>query len=299
MMCADPITTTRRVVRQRRNDVPHRREIQPALRLKIWSTANRQLSGYYLWSLFFAMIAMFSYRAVSALMVCLLAACSGSPPPVDAAQAAQTAASAHDAKANKDLALYEQMRSANKNDLAAQLGKELLAKYPDTIAAAKVRESIEQVNSGAQVEKETQRIARLWTYNTAPETGGTQYSAYVYAKDEVSAGGKTQRLRLVLRQHPSWGQSVYLLLESGGFQCGADCSASVRFDDQPAQRMTTTIPPTGEPAIFIDDNKGFIAKLAKARWVHIDTQLKGATAKHVVSFEVAGFDAARMPNKPH
>ncbi|QBB69209.1 hypothetical protein ELE36_01790 [Pseudolysobacter antarcticus] len=233
------------------------------------------------------------------LMFAALFACSGSPPPIDAAQAAQVAASARDAKASKDLALYEQMRSANKNDLAAQLGKELLAKYPESTAAAKVKESIEQVNNGAQAEKEAQRIARLWTYNTAPEAGGSQYSAYVYAKDEVSAGGKTQRLRLVLRQHPSWGQSVYLLLESGGFRCGADCSASVRFDDQPAQRMAMTIPPTGEPAIFIDDNKGFIAKLAKARWLHIDAQLKGASAKHVVSFEVAGFDAARMPNKPH
>jgi hypothetical protein len=242
--------------------------------------------------------AMFLRSAFLILMFAALLACSASPPPVDAAQAAQTAASVRDAKANQDLALYEQMRSANKNDLAAPLGKELLAKYPDTAAAAKVKESIEQVNNAAQTEKEAQRIARLWTYNTAPEAGATQYSAYVYAKDEVSAGGKTQRVRLVLRQHPSWGQSVYLLLESGGFQCGADCSASVRFDDQPAQRMTTTIPPTGEPAIFIDDNKGFIAKLAKARWVYIDTQLKGATAKHVLSFEVAGLDATRMPNKP-
>ena len=241
---------------------------------------------------------MFLRNAFLILMVATLVACSATPPPVDAAQAAQVAASAREAKATQDLALYEQMRSANKNDLAAQLGKELLAKYPDSAAAAKVKESIEQVNNGAQAEKETQRIARLWTYNTAPEAGGTQYSAYVYAKDEVSAGGKTQRLRLVLRQHPSWGQSVYLLLDAGGFQCGTDCSAGVRFDDQPTQRMATTIPPTGEPAIFIDDNKGFIAHLAKARWVHIDTQLKGAAAKHTVSFDVAGFDTARMPNKP-
>ncbi len=257
------------------------------------------VAGYDLRSIFYSVHAMILRCAFLILMFATLVACSGSPPPVDAAQAAHAAATARNTRAYQDLALYEQMRSSNKNDLAAQLGKELLAKYPDSAAAAKVRESIDQVNNGAQVEKETQRTARLWTYNTAPEAGGTQYSAYVYAKDDVSAGGKTQRLRLVLRQHPSWGQSVYLLLESGGFQCSADCSASVRFDDQPAQRMATTIPPTGEPAIFIDDNKGFIAKLAKARWVHIDTQLKGATARHVVNFEIAGFDPASLPNKPH
>lgn len=257
------------------------------------------VAGYDLRSIFYSVHAMILRCAFLILMFATLVACSGSPPPVDAAQAAHAAATARNTRAYQDLALYEQMRSSNKNDLAAQLGKELLAKYPDSAAAAKVRESIDQVNNGAQVEKETQRTARLWIYNTAPEAGGTQYSAYVYAKDDVSAGGKTQRLRLVLRQHPSWGQSVYLLLESGGFQCSADCSASVSFDDQPAQRMATTIPPTGEPAIFIDDNKGFIAKLAKARWVHIDTQLKGATARHVVNFEIVGFDPASLPNKPH
>ena len=101
-----------------------------------------------------------------------------------------------------------------------------------------------------------------------------------------------------MRQHPQWGQSVYLLLDNAKFDCSRGCATlPVRFDDAPAQRMKTTIPPTGEPALFIDDDKGFIAKMLKAKSVAIDATIKGEGAKTFV-FEIGGYDATKLPNHP-
>jgi len=230
------------------------------------------------------------------LAMALLCACSKSPPPVDPAIAARAA---NEAKADNALKLYEQMRASGSWDLATTLGDELLKKYPGTAAAAKAQSTIDEVRSKAAQQVETRRLARLWAYNAVPEkTGGTQYTGAIASKQPLDSAAAAKRIRLVLRQHPQWGQSVYLLLDDATFDCRKGCATlPVRFDDAPAQRMKATIPPTGEPALFIDDDKGFIAKLEKAKNVAIDVTLKDGGDKTVV-FEVGGYDPARLPNKP-
>jgi len=46
--------------------------------------------------------------------------------------------------------------------------------------------------------------------------------------------------------------------------------------------------------LFIDDDKGFIAKLGGAKTVAIDATIKGEGAKTFV-FEVGGYDATKLP----
>jgi len=226
----------------------------------------------------------------------LLAACSNNAtPPPDPAAAAKAQ---NEAGAAKQLQLYEQMRSGGEIELAAALGTELVQKYPDTAAAASVRKTLDALQAQAKQKTETKRLARLWVYTAVPEAGGTQFAGAIESQHPIKAPDAKARIRLVLRQHPKWGQSVYLLLDAATFDCKKGCPAlPVRFDDAKPERMKATVPSGGEPALFIDDDKTFIAKMQKAHNVAIDVDIQGGGEQTVV-FEVAGYDASKLPNKP-
>ena len=237
--------------------------------------------------------------ACAAAASILLAAClSNAPPPPAAPKAASAAAPVNEAAAAKEQALYDQMRASQSWDLAVSLGDEVVGKYPASAAAAQVKQTLDDVRAKATAQRESRRVAKLWSYAAVPEAGGTQYTAAVESKEPLKAGASAkdaERVRLVLRVHPKWGRSVYLLLDNAKFDCSKGCATlPVRFDDAPPQRMKATIPPTGEPALFIDDDKGFIAKMADAKTVAIDATIKGEGAKTFV-FEVGGYDATKLP----
>jgi hypothetical protein len=237
--------------------------------------------------------------ACAAAASILLAACSSNaPPPAAVPKPAAAAAPVNEAAAAKERALYDQMRASQSWDLAVSLGDEVVGKYPASAAAAQVRQTLDDVRAKATAQRESRRVAKLWSYAAVPEAGGTQYTAAVESREPLGAGASAkdaERIRLVLRVHPKWGRSVYLLLDNAKFDCSKGCATlPVRFDDAPAQRMKATIPPTGEPALFIDDDKGFIAKLGGAKTVAIDATIKGEGAKTFV-FEVGGYDATKLP----
>jgi len=243
----------------------------------------------------------FELRSASlAILAVALAACSsGAPPPP--AQTAPATQAAVDAKAAKELTLYEQMRASQSWDLATSLGEEIVKKYPASPAAATVKQTLDDVRAKGVAQRDSRRLARLWAYAATPEAGATQYTAAIESKEPLKSAASAkdaERIRLVLRQHPQWGQSVYLLLDNAKFDCSKGCATlPVRFDDAPATRMKATIPPTGEPALFIDDDKGFIAKMLKAKSVAIDATIKGEGARTFV-FEIGGYDATKLPNTP-
>ena len=232
------------------------------------------------------------------LLAAVLTACSSPTAPAASASTQATAAAAANAKAAQELTLYDQMRASQSWDLATSLGEEIVSKYPSSPAAVQVRQTLEDVRAKGTAQRENRRLGRLWAYAASPEAGGTQYTAAVESKEplKAAAGAKSgERIRLVLRQHPEWGQSVYLLLDNATFDCSKGCATlPVRFDDTPPQRMKATIPPTGEPALFIDDDKAFIAKMQKAKTVSIDATIKGEGAKTFV-FETGGYDASKLP----
>ena len=240
--------------------------------------------------------------ACAAAASILLAACSSNaPPPPAAPKAASAAAPVNEAAAAKERALYDQMRASQSWDLAVSLGDEVVGKYPASAAAAQVKQTLDDVRAKGAAQRDSRRLARLWAYAATPEGNGTQYTAAIESKEPLKSGASAkdaERIRLVLRQHPQWGQSVYLLLDNAKFDCSKGCATlPVRFDDAPAQRMKATIPPTGEPALFIDDDKGFIAKMLKAKSVAIDATIKGEGAKTFV-FEIGGYDASKLPKSP-
>jgi hypothetical protein len=241
---------------------------------------------------------MFSRWPTPILGAAMLAACSGasSPPPSTAPVAPSASAPAtNEAQAAKEAALYEQMRASGSLDVALTLGNEVTTKFAGTQAAAQVQQTLGEVRAKGAAQANEKRLVRLWTYTATPEAGGTQYAAAIGSRNALGANAK---VRLVLRQHPKWGQSVYLLLDNAKFDCRKGCATlPVSFDGAPAQRMPATIPPTGEPALFIDDDKGFIAKLQKAQSVAITATVKDLGEK-TMEFEVGGFDPAKLPQKP-
>jgi hypothetical protein len=235
------------------------------------------------------------HRALILTIAALSAGACSKTPPAPVPDPAVVAKADAEAKASKEMALYEQMRTGGSVELAANLGNEIVKTYPNTLAAAQVQKTIDDVNAKSAQKLEAQRLSRLWAYNNVPEAGGTQYSAAIASKEALPGNA---RIRLVLRQHPKWGQSVYLLLDNATFDCSKGCATlPVAFDGAPAQRMKATIPPTGEPALFIDDDKGFIAKLEKSKQVSIDVTIKSVGTKSEM-FEVGGYDSSKMPNKP-
>src|SRR5690606_8251940 len=145
------------------------------------------------------------------------------------------------------LAKYEQARSDGNPELAERLGNELDDLHGKTTAATTMRESIDEVRRQAEELREQRRLKELWDYQSIPVPGGTQHSAAIYSRVpplNADSGLPPPRpdARLILRRHPDWGESAYLVLEMSELRCGPPCRLSIRFDDGEDQRFA------GEPA---------------------------------------------------
>lgn len=217
----------------------------------------------------------------------LASACSKNEPA--APSAAAPAAPAVDPRLTKSLDLYRKLQQERNWELAAPIGKEIVEKYPGTPAAKEVQETLADASAKAEALVTRRRLERLWIYQSGKESGGDQNTASIYSSDVSDR----DRVRLILRRHSAWGQSTYLFGSGKGFECRGTCTLSARFDDQP-QKLKAYLPPTGEPALFIEDDKAFLARLVKAQKISIDVTEKGKAPRTLV-FEVGGFDQARFP----
>lgn len=212
-----------------------------------------------------------------------LGGCSApSAPPPPAAPAA-------DAQVGRALTLYRTLRQQQSWESAAPVGQDIVSRYPDSAAAKEVRETLPDTTAKATALTTQRRLQRLWSYQSGKESGGNQSTASIYSNDSAAA----DRVRLILRRHSAWGNSAYLYDSGKGFECRGTCSLKLRIDDQPEQRIKAYLPPTGEPALFISDDKAFIAKLEHAQKISIDVVGKARGARTLV-FDVGGYDAAKF-----
>ncbi|GMV31758.1 MAG: hypothetical protein AMXMBFR59_38830 [Rhodanobacteraceae bacterium] len=218
----------------------------------------------------------------------LLTACGGPPPPPGPTPAQIQAAQAAD-----KLKMYDQLRAADKLDLAVEIGNDIATRFAGTPAATEVAKTLPELQQRAKTAGEARRLERLWTYQETPYGKATQHHASIYAKGSPATEGP-QRVALLIRHHPEWGQSTYLMRDEGGFACARDCVLTLRFDGGKPERWAATIPPTGEPAIFIDKNEALVARLLKSKTLSIDTEWKDQ-GKKTLEFEVAGLQAAKLP----
>ncbi|WP_295361925.1 hypothetical protein [Arenimonas sp.] len=224
-----------------------------------------------------------------ALMPLLLALAACQPEPVDPAKDEVAGAAL--------LAQYETARETGDFEIAEMHADALADRHGRTEAAATMRRTVEEVRKQAEAMREQRRLIALWDYQSVAVDGGTQHTAALYSRvdDEFLEEGMpapTPDARLVLRRHPAWGVSAYLVLEMGELRCGPPCTLSIRFDDAPARTFAGEPADTGTgPALFIKDEAAFREAMQQARRVRIELPRSGALVP-VFEFEVAGFRPA-------
>ncbi|MEO9079423.1 MAG: hypothetical protein ABI268_08935 [Rhodanobacter sp.] len=217
----------------------------------------------------------------------LLSACSqqaGAPVPSAAEQKAQ----ADGVASARNLDTYRQLLKLHNDEMVVAMGKDIVGRFPDSPAAKEVQQTLPAVEKRYTETRETKRLAALWTYQVSPMAGGTQSTATIFSSEPSG----NDRVRLVLRRHTSWGQSVYLYGSKPGFVCRGNCTIRGMADGKPV-RIKAFAPPTGEPALMIRDDKTFIVLLNKTKTLSLDVSLVDGEKKETLVYDVAGFDPVK------
>lgn len=189
----------------------------------------------------------------------------------------------------QEYAMYQQLVEADSLALAGEIGDGIVQRFPDSEQAAQVRKTLEEVKAKGHTASEEKRMSRLWIYqNGVPQSGGMQNTASIYSNE----GGANGRVRLILRRHSDWGLSVYIFGNGKGFNCKGVCKLPATLDGE-ATTIAAYLPETGEPAIFIKDEKSFIAKMQKTKRIGVELQSRD-NGKQTMTFDVGGYDASKF-----
>ena len=193
----------------------------------------------------------------------------------------------------QSLETYRKLLSAHNDDMAITTGNYIVSHYPNTDAAKEVQQTLPDIEKRFKDAAEKKRIDALWLYQVSPMAGGTQSTATIYTSEPQG----NDRVRLVLRRHTAWGQTVFLFGDGHGFVCRNGCSLKASVDGKP-MTIKAVAPPTGEPALVFDDDKAFLAQLQKAKKITIDVTPVDAGKSETLLFEVGGFDPAKWQALP-
>lgn len=200
------------------------------------------------------------------------------------------------ARAAEMLADYETARGAGNPEAAEAAADRLRERYPDSEAARRLEATLDEVRSEAEAMRDTRRLRALWDYQANAVEGGTQRSASMFSRTVdlgEDAPPPIPDAQLVLRDHPGWGRSTYLLLAQKKFDCGRPCRVRIAFDQEPAEQWQGRQADSGKgPALFIEDEAKFVQRLQAARQVRIELP-KGSAPVSALVFEVGGFEPAR------
>jgi hypothetical protein len=228
-------------------------------------------------------------RAIAlTIAIALLAACAGEPEP-----GAMTPEQAEEALALKHQ--YDAAVQAHDFEGAMKIADRLRRKYPDSEEMAKVRSSLDDTIKRADLAASANRLANLWEYQAVQAGGGTQYTALLPSHTETDENGLPAGpadARLVLRVHPEWGKSAYLLLAQSQFACGDPCTMRISFDGATSEDYAGKQADSGNgPALFIEEHERFYAAMRNAQEVKIS---KAGNLAQTLRFDVGGYDASRL-----
>ena len=236
---------------------------------------------------------------LAALLALGLAGCGPSPEERAAAEAATAAAQAAalEAELAPTLQVYRDAKARGDAALAVASAEVILADGPGSAAATEVSEGLDALREQAKTQAEAARLRALWSYVSTPIEGeATPQKAASIRNLRPDEADETSfevvpTVQLVLRNDPRWGQSVYLVIEEGSFECGSPCAFAIRFDDGEAKRFAGEASSTGtRPALFINDDEGFIRALDAATKIEIEPR---DGRFDPIRFEVGGFEPLR------
>ncbi|WP_297866113.1 hypothetical protein [Silanimonas sp.] len=230
-----------------------------------------------------------------AAAVLALTACG--PSPEEQRAAAEAAAAAREAAMAPTLQVYRDAKGRGDARIAVASAEVILADGPGTAAATEVSEGLDALREAAKTQVEAERLKALWSYVSTPIAGESnpQKAASMRNQrpeaDDPASFAVVPTVQLVLRNDPRWGQSVYLVIEEGVFECGRPCAFNITLDEAAPKRFAGEASSTGtRPALFIKDDAGFIRALDAARTVRI-APVDGRADP--IDFEVGGFDIGR------
>ena len=224
----------------------------------------------------------------------LLVGCQDPAAQAEARAAAQR--EADEAAAAQAAADFDAAFAAENWPLAAAQGDVLLARWPGTEAAERIRPRHGDARARGNAVREDARLAALWAYNVEPVKGGEQLSAAIFSKEGVDSDGSGAKpVRLIFRDHPAWGRSSYLVMQAGDFDCYGACRVAVTVDDAAPKRMAANRPDTDEAiAMFIDDEKALWRMIDGAKRLRVEYPVK-AGGTRTAEFEVGGLDRTQLP----
>ena len=231
------------------------------------------------------MNAIFRYAAPALCAGLLLAACTPNAPAPTPEQQKAAADAAH---AARNLDTYRQLLRIHSDEMAVTMGKDIVQNFPGSAAAKEVQQTLPEIEKRYLETSETARLAGLWLYQVSPMAGGTQSTATIYSSEPSG----NDRVRLVLRRHSIWGQAAFLYSSGHGFVCHGSCALAATVDGK-ALRIKVSAPPTGEPALLMDNDKAFISMLQKAKKITLEVTLQDGEKKEKLVYEVGGFDPAK------
>lgn len=237
-----------------------------------------------------------SIKPSPVLAIALAAAFAGCAPAPDPAAQAAAQAAANEQAAEAMAAQFEAEFAKDNWGLARAHGDVLMAQHADTQAAARIRPRYEDAKAKAEDEREQRRLAGLWMYQTERTGGGEQLSAAIYAKEPVDTGAGRVPVRLIFRDHPEWGDSSYLTLEGGDFDCYGGCKVRVTLDDGAPKSMAASRPKTDEAiAMFIEDEKTLWSMAQQAeKTLAVEFPVKAGGTRTAV-FEVGALQPQKLP----
>ena len=212
------------------------------------------------------------------------------------AEEAAARAAALEAQAEQGEAAFEAALADGNWTLAKAQGDVLLATYPASEAAARVEPKHAEVVARAEAQREQQRLAALWLYQSQPAGKGEQRTALIQATESPDVGaGEPTTVKLIFRDHPEWGRSSYLVMQTGDFDCYGSCKVKVTVDEQAPKAMSAYRPKTDEAiAMFINDDQALWRMARDAQTLAVEFPVK-AGGTRTATFEVAELNPTRMP----
>jgi hypothetical protein len=205
------------------------------------------------------------------------------------------------AQADEALKLRQDYEAALANkdfEGALKAADRLRKKYPDSEEMATVRLTLDDTMARAESQASANRLAQLWEYQAVAAGGGTQYTALLPSHVDLDENGLPAGppdARLVLRIHPEWGKSAYLLLAQSQFTCGDPCAMQIAFDELPSESFEGEQADSGNgPALFITERERFYGRMKLAQNVTITLPKTNNVTPPKLHFEVSGYDATRL-----
>lgn len=235
-----------------------------------------------------------SWRSALLACVVVVSVCACAPEPAEEDGASLSAEGS--AKADALLADHQAAVAAGNWEAAEAAAAQLADGYRDSAQRRAIMPGLAEVEAKAGQVREARRLRDRWEYQAVSLPSGVQRSATIGSRTVAFEEGEVEPVadaRLVLRDHPDWGRSAYLLLEQQRFDCGKPCAMQIAFDDAAATAWPGKQADSGQgPALFINEERRFVRALEEASTVRI-TLPKGSGSIPSLGFEVAGFEPGR------